>query len=110
MLERDKVKNLEMKSILKAEYFRRTRKILKSSLNAGNIIQAINSRAASAIRYGAGIVEWTKLEPQEIYRSMHPQADVTLPVLEKIRRREGIAECGGNSASRRDKLGGLPKR
>ena len=110
VLESDKVKSLEMKSILKAEYFRRTRKILKSSLNAGNIIQAINSRAASAIRYGAGIVEWTKLEPQEIYRSMHPQADVTLPVLEKIRRREGIAECGGNSASRRDKLGGLPKR
>ena len=75
-----------MKSILKAEYFRRTRKILKSSLNAGNIIQAINSRAVSVIRYGAGIIEWTKLELQKmdrktrrlltIYRSMYPQADV----------------------------------
>ena len=40
----------------------------------------------SAIRYGAGIIEWTKLELQEmdrkmrklltIYRSMHPRADV----------------------------------
>ena len=39
MLESDKVKSLEMKSILKAEYFRRTRKILKS-LNAGNIIHS----------------------------------------------------------------------
>ena len=86
VLESDKVKSLEMKSILKAEYFRRTRKILKSSLNAGNIIQAINSRAVSVIRYGAGIIEWTKLELQKmdrktrrlltIYRSMYPQADV----------------------------------
>ena len=33
-LESDKVKSLEMKSILKAEYFRTTRKILKSNLNA----------------------------------------------------------------------------
>ena len=34
VLESDKVKSLEMKSILKAEYFRTTRKILKSNLNA----------------------------------------------------------------------------
>ena len=75
-----------MKSIQKAENFRRTRKTLKSSLNAGNIIEAINSRAASVIRYGAGIIEWFKLELQEmdretmklltIYLSMHPQTDV----------------------------------
>ena len=57
--------------------------MLKSSLNSGNIIQAINSRAVSVIRYGAGIVDWTKNELQEmdrktrklltIYRSMHPR-------------------------------------
>ena len=85
VLESDKVKSLEMKSILKAEYFRRTLKILKSSLNAGNIIQAINSRAVSVIRYGAGIIELSKLELEEmdrktmkllrIYLSIHLEAD-----------------------------------
>ena len=68
------------------EYFRRIRMISKSRLNAGNTIQAINSKAVSLIRYGAGILEWTKLELQEmdrktrklltIYRSVHPQSDI----------------------------------
>ena len=38
-----------MKEKLKREYFRRIRKILKSKLNAGNTIQAINIRALSII-------------------------------------------------------------
>ena len=60
--------------------------ILRSSLNSGNTVQAINARAVMIIRYGAGIVEWTKAELKEIdrktrkmrtiYRSMHPQGDV----------------------------------
>ncbi len=49
---------------IKTKYFQRIRKILKSKLNAGNIFQAINSRAVSIIRYGAGIVEWNKEEMQ----------------------------------------------
>ena len=48
--------------MLSTEYFRRIRKILKSSLNAGNTIHAINSRAVSIIRYGDGIVDWRKTE------------------------------------------------
>ena len=62
------------------------RKILKSHLNGGNVMQAINARAVSMIRYSAGILDWTKLELQEldrqtrkllnIYRALHPQADV----------------------------------
>ena len=50
-------KHTEMKEMLSKEYFRLIRKILKSSLNAGNTIQVINSRAVSIIRYGAGIVD-----------------------------------------------------
>ena len=44
------------------------RKILKSHLNGGNVIQAINARAVSIIRYSAGILDWTKLELQELDR------------------------------------------
>lgn len=86
ILEIDDIKHVEMKKDLQREYFRRVRKILKSKLNGGNVIMAINSRAVSTIRYGAGIIEWTKEELQgidrktrkllTIYRAHHPQADV----------------------------------
>ena len=46
-----------IKDINEKEYCRRIRKVLKASLNAGNTIQAINARAVSIIRYGAGIVK-----------------------------------------------------
>ena len=86
VMENDKIKSTEMKDILRQEYFRRVKKILRSKLNAGNIIQAINSRAVSLIRYGAGIIDWRKDELKDIdrktrklftmHRSMHPQSDV----------------------------------
>ena len=41
--------------------------VLKSKLNAGNI-KAIDSWVLSIIRYGAGIIEWTK-EPKEMDRN-----------------------------------------
>ena len=114
VLESDNVKSLEMKSMLKAEYFRRTRKILKSSLNAGNIIQAINSTAVSVIRYGAGIIEWSKLELQEIdrktmklltiYLSIPPQTDVDRLYWKRAEGGKGLQSVE-ETASRRDKLG-----
>ena len=83
IIQCDATKNTEMKEMLSKEYFRRIRKILKSSLNAGNTIQAINSRAVSIIRHGARIVDWRKAELQHmdrktrklltICRSMHPK-------------------------------------
>ena len=86
ILEIDNVKHEEMKEKLKREYIRRVRSILKSKLNGGNIIQAINARAVSIIRYGAGIINWRVDELKAvdrktrklltIYRALHPQADV----------------------------------
>ena len=86
ILEADGVKHEEMKDQIKKEYIRRVRNILKSKLNGGNIILAFNSRAVSIIRYGAGIISWTKMELEEldrrtrklmtIYGAHHPKADV----------------------------------
>ena len=84
ILEIDNVKHEEMKEKLKREYIRRVRSILKSKLNGGKIIQAINARAVSIIRYGAGIINWRVDELKAvntrklltIYRALHPQADV----------------------------------
>ena len=66
ILEADGVKHEEMKDQIKKEYIRRVRNILKSKLNGGNIISAINSRAVSIVRYGAGIINWTKMELEEL--------------------------------------------
>jgi hypothetical protein len=68
ILECDKLKSGEMKEILRNEYAKRMKKILKSKLNARNIIKAIDSRAISIIRYGAGLIEWTKEELKEMDR------------------------------------------
>ena len=86
ILEADGFKNSEMKEKVRKEYFRRIKKILKSKLNAGNIVTAINSRAVAVIRYGAGLLKWTKDElramdrktrkTMTMHRALHPQADV----------------------------------
>ena len=86
VLEVDDIRHSEMKDGIRKEYFRRLRKILKSKLNGGNVIKAINSRAVSLVRYGAGIIDWAKDELRQIdrktrklltiYHALHPQADV----------------------------------
>ena len=62
------------------------RKILKSKLNGGNIIKAINSWAVPVVRYTAGIIDWTQAELEDLDRNtmklksahhaLHPQNDV----------------------------------
>ena len=104
VLQCDTIKNKEMKELLRNEYFRRVRKMLKSRLNSGNVIQAINSRAVSVIRYGAGIVDWTKNELQEmdrktrklltIYRSMHPQGDIDRLYMKRVAGGRGLQSVG----------------
>ena len=75
-----------MKDAITTEYVRRIRKVLGSKLNGGNIITAINSRAVSIIRYGAGVLEWTQAELTALdrktgklmtmYNAHHPKANV----------------------------------
>ena len=96
VLEADGFKNEEMKGIVSKEYFRRIKTILRSKLNAGNTIKAINSRAVAVVRYGAGLIKWTKdglrnidrktRKLMTLYRALHPQADVDRLYL---RREEG---------------------
>ena len=96
VLEVDVIKHDQMKEQVMKEYVRRVRNILKSKLNGGNIIAAINSRAVSIIRYGAGIIKWTKNELEEMdrktrklmtmYGAQHPKADIDRLYL---KRREG---------------------
>ena len=86
ILEADKIKMEEMKGKVRKEYYRRIRKVLESKLNGGNIIKAMNTWAVAAVRYTAGILDWTVDELKEmdrktrklmtINRALHPKADV----------------------------------
>ena len=85
MLEVDEVKHTEVKEIVTKEYIRRVRKILRSKLNGGNTINAINLQAVAVTRYGAGIIKWTKelrnidrriRKLMNMNRALQPIADV----------------------------------
>ena len=75
-----------MKENVRREYLRRTKLIMKSRPNGRNKIKAINTWAVSLMRYGAGIVKWTKSKLDEIDRKtrnvltlnkeLHPRNDV----------------------------------
>ena len=105
-LEADGIKHDEMKEQLKKEYIRRVRNVLKSKLNGGNITSAINSSAVSVVRYGAGIIKWTKNELEELdrktrklmsmYSAQHPKADVDTLYLKRCdggRGLIGVEDC-----------------
>ena len=51
------VKHRQVNKQTSAEYTNRVRKILKSKLNGGNTIQAIDNWVVPVIRYKAGIVD-----------------------------------------------------
>ena len=57
IMEADRFKNLKMKGNVRKEYFHRTKKILKSKLNSGNVVTVINSNVAAVIRYSAGLIK-----------------------------------------------------
>ena len=62
------------------------KEILKSKLNSGNTVKAINTWAVPVIRYSAGIVDWKKSELHNmdkktkkvlnIYQALHPRSNV----------------------------------
>ena len=65
------------------DYFTILRKVLKSKLNGGNLVQGVNTWAVSLLRYLAAFVSWRKCELQAadrktrtlltIYRGLHPK-------------------------------------
>ena len=86
VLECDTVKNEKVKTLVQVEYKRRLKNMLKSKLNGGNLMKAINTYAASVVRYTAVIVKWTKEELEaldrmtrkqlNLYGALHPRPDV----------------------------------
>ena len=42
-------------------YIRRLRKVLKSKLNGGNFVRAVDAWAVSLLRYSTAFVSWRKI-------------------------------------------------
>ena len=75
-----------MKEKVQKEYYKRVRAVLKSKMNGGNVINAINIWAVATVRYGAGIINWNMGELDKIdrqtrkllnmHRGLHPRSSV----------------------------------
>ncbi|XP_068222045.1 uncharacterized protein [Palaemon carinicauda] len=84
-MERGDIKHQEMNDSIRKEYMQRLKAILKSKLNAGNMIKAINTCVVPVIRYSTVIIEWMKAELRStdqktrkhmtIYKALHPRAN-----------------------------------
>ena len=81
----NELKPTEIKDIVKAEYLRRVKKILKTNLNSGNLTKGIYAWAVATLRYSAGCVKWNKEELENlgrktiklltIYKALHPRSN-----------------------------------
>ena len=75
-----------MKLKVSKEYFRRLKKVLKSKLNGGYLVQGVNNLPVSPLRYSAAFISRRKCELQSIdrktrklftiYGRLHPKSDV----------------------------------
>ena len=76
ILEYDEFLHAETKIRLQNEYYRRLKRSLKSKLNGKNVIIAVNTWAVSVLRYGAGVINWTKAELESIDRKTRKQMTI----------------------------------
>ena len=92
IIEGEEIKLQEMKENIKREYTKRLRAILKSKLNSGNTVKAINSWAVTVIRYSAGIVDWknSELRNMDMYQELHPISNVDRLYLPHSEEGEGL--------------------
>ena len=103
VLQLDSIINREMKEKVKSEYIRRVKKLLISQLNGGNVIAGMSARAVGIIRYGAGVLDWTKEELKSIdiktrklmtmNGSLHPRGNVGRLYLARKEGGRGLIIC-----------------
>ena len=115
ILELDKVKDKEIKEQFKKEYRRRLKAVLKSKLNGGNKILAVNTCAVLVLRYGARILKWNKDEVAKLnrrtrkmmtmYGALHPKIDVNRISLSTARGTRGLISCESCIRSEENNMG-----
>ena len=90
VLRFDPIMNREMKEKVKSEYIRSPKRLLRSQLNGINVIAGMNVWAVGCIRYGAGMLRWTK---EELNGSLHLRRNVGRLNLARKEGRKGLISC-----------------
>ena len=91
-----------MKDILK--HIRRTRKVLESTLNSGNLFKVINTWAVFLFRFAAAFIDWAMMKISETYKrtrklltmhkAHHPKDDVRRLYIKKKEGGRGLIRIG----------------
>ena len=68
IMELDGVNEQKIKYILRDEYVRRLKLVIRSKLNGRNKIKAVNTWAVALLRYIRGVIRWQKNELQNMDR------------------------------------------
>ena len=66
--------------------------MMKSRLNGRNKIIALNTLAVSLMRYGAGIVKWTRKD-LTLNKELHLRSDGDRLYVSRMEERRGLIEC-----------------
>ena len=103
ILQYDAIQSEAMKKKVKQEYFRRVKKLMRSKLNGGNVILGVNSWAIGIVRYGAGVLDWTKQELRDMdirtrkimtmNGNLHPRGNVSRLYLPRKEGGRGLISC-----------------
>ena len=102
-LQLDSIMNREVKKKVKSKHISRVNKLLRSQLNEGNVIAGMNTWTMGIIRYGAGVLGWTKEELKSIdiktrklmtmNGSLHPRGNVGRLYLARKEGGRGLISC-----------------
>ena len=86
ILEADTIKQVQMKDMIRKEYLRRTRKLLKTKLSSRNLIKGINTWAVPLVGYSGPFLKWTRDELKQMdqrtrklmtmHKALYPRDDV----------------------------------
>ena len=106
ILQKDDIYQQKMKEKVQKEYFKRVRAVLKSKMNSGNSINAINIWAVATVWYRAGIINWNKGDLDKIdqqarnllnlHRGLHPCSSVDrlyIPRTQGVRWMLSVKNC-----------------
>ena len=111
ILEYDRIKEQEMKDKLRNGYFRRTKLILKSTLNGRIKIITLNTWAASIMRYELEYLseirinceKWSKY--MTMNKELHPRSDVAWLYVSRKNGGKGLTGCKNSVKSEQKGLG-----
>ena len=101
ILEADTIKQVQMKDMIRKEYFRRTRKLPETKHSSRNLIKGINTSAGPLVRYSGPFLKWTREELKQMdqrtrklmtmYKALHPRDDVDRLYVSRKERGRGQA-------------------